>query len=396
MAEPLISVIIPVYNTAKYLSCCLQSVTQQSYFHLEIICINDGSTDDSLCILEEWARRDKRIKLINTPNGGPGQARNIGLERALGDYLIFLDSDDIYHPEMLSTLCHAAEQEHADMVICRSVFFFDENDTRVEEANHTINPELLRKVDTAHSFCPTEVFGEDVFRFCIGWPWDKLIRRELITNHELRYPLLRNSEDGPFIYSCLALAKRVCVCEQPLVKHRFHSSSVSRTLTKDAMASIHAVLFFWEEIGKQQHLRQEVLLTAARRWSLEFLMWNVFNMPPEDGLSLLRNIHRHVEPVMLILEHADEITNKQLLHQYRRLAEKGLFRHAVPIIGPLVKLEEQHLFNASVYTCRTCHIPVFSLCLAGEEYRYQIARQTIIAQNRNTGRWRIGRFSGHK
>lgn len=390
MREPLISVIIPVYNTAEYLPCCLESVVQQSYSHLEVICINDGSTDDSLRIIEEWAALDNRIQLINTPNGGPGQARNLGLEQARGDYFIFLDSDDIYHPEMLSTLCRTAEREHADMVICRSVFFFNKDIDHVEEAPHTISPALLNKVDTAHSFCPAEAFGEDVFRFCVGWPWDKLIRRELIASHGLRYPILRNSEDGPFIYSCLALATRVCVCEQPFVKHRFHSTSVSRTLTKDAMACIHAVLFFWQEIEKHQRLRTDILRTAARRWSLEFLMWNVYNMPPDDGLSLIRNVHRHVEPVMQISAHTVEITNKQQLHQYRRLYEKGGFRCTSPIIGPLLKLEEQHSSNASVYTCLLFGIPTLGLCLAGEEYRWQIARKTLVARNRNTGRWRIG------
>lgn len=117
--EPKISVIIPIYNTAKYLPRCLDSILNNTYRNLEIICINDGSTDDSAEILDEFARSDARVQIIHKDNEGVSVARNTGLKLATGDYIAFIDSDDWVHRQYFEVLIYCIQKYGADIAICR-------------------------------------------------------------------------------------------------------------------------------------------------------------------------------------------------------------------------------------------------------------------------------------
>jgi len=113
-----ISVIVPVFNTMKYLKKCLDSIIGQTYNNLEIIIINDGSTDNSLSIITEYAEKDKRIKIINTVNGGLSSARNKGLDICTGEYIMFCDSDDWYDLDMCENLIDAIKNDNFDFAMC--------------------------------------------------------------------------------------------------------------------------------------------------------------------------------------------------------------------------------------------------------------------------------------
>ena len=117
--SPLISVIIPVYNTEEYLKRCLDSVLGNTYRNLEVICVNDGSTDGSLSVLREYAAADPRVRVIDQPNGGVSAARNAGLDAAAGEYISFVDSDDRVHRQYYEVLLHFALDMDADMIVCR-------------------------------------------------------------------------------------------------------------------------------------------------------------------------------------------------------------------------------------------------------------------------------------
>ena len=113
--EPKISVIIPIYNTAAYLPRCLDSILQNTYRSLEIICVNDGSTDDSAVILERYAAADSRIIAVNQENAGVSAARNTGLDMATGDFIAFVDSDDWVHPQYFEILIQFINSEYCDV-----------------------------------------------------------------------------------------------------------------------------------------------------------------------------------------------------------------------------------------------------------------------------------------
>ena len=116
MAE--ISVILPVYNTSKYLHACLSSLLNQTFHDFEIVAINDGSTDDSLSILQDFANKDSRIRIIDQKNQGIGAARNLGIQLANGTYIAFIDSDDTLELRMLECLYKKAVEESLDIVVC--------------------------------------------------------------------------------------------------------------------------------------------------------------------------------------------------------------------------------------------------------------------------------------
>ena len=128
MEDILVSVIVPVYNVENYLRQCLNSITGQTLKNIEIICVDDSSTDGSKRILEEYAKKDERVKIITQPNKGAGAARNNGLSVAKGKYLSFLDSDDFFEPDMLEHAYNKAEEDCADFVVFKSdQYYTDEN-----------------------------------------------------------------------------------------------------------------------------------------------------------------------------------------------------------------------------------------------------------------------------
>lgn len=124
--KQLISVIIPVYNTESYIKRAINSLLKQTYDNIEIICVDDGSTDNSLQILEKYAEQYDNIKVIHTENGGISHARNIALDCCNGDYIAFLDSDDYYHEQMLEILYKAMQENECDMSVCNIVNFDDD------------------------------------------------------------------------------------------------------------------------------------------------------------------------------------------------------------------------------------------------------------------------------
>lgn len=169
-----ISVIIPVYNVENYLRQCLDSVINQTLKEIEIICVNDSSSDGSLAILEEYAAKDSRITVISQPNGGAGAARNNGMAHSHGKYLSFLDSDDFFEPDMLEEAWKKAEADAADFVVYRC----DQYNTETQE--YVPVPWTLRMKEVP----PYSPFNHrqmtmNIFRVFIGWAWDKLYLKPL-------------------------------------------------------------------------------------------------------------------------------------------------------------------------------------------------------------------------
>ena len=123
--NPLVSVIIPVYNVEKYLRQCLDSVLAQTYTKYEVLLIDDGSTDSSADICREYCKKDSRFKLYQKQNGGASSARNLGLENASGDYLFFLDSDDWIDVDSINKMVHIALHENVDFVFSEAIAFDD-------------------------------------------------------------------------------------------------------------------------------------------------------------------------------------------------------------------------------------------------------------------------------
>lgn len=122
----MISIIIPVYNVEQYLDKCLQSVIHQTYQDIEIILVDDGSSDNSGILCDKWQEKDSRIKVIHKSNGGVSNARNVAIEQANGEYLMFIDSDDIVSDDLCKVLFEMLKNNNADISICNATHIFDD------------------------------------------------------------------------------------------------------------------------------------------------------------------------------------------------------------------------------------------------------------------------------
>ena len=264
----MISVVIPVYNIEAHLAQCLDSVAGQTLSDLEVICVDDGSTDASPAILAEYARRDARFRVIRQKNAGPGAARNRGMALATGEYLIFLDSDDWFEADFLARMAARAEETGADVTICRSDEF-DTRSGRVYDGGWMLKQSLL----PGAVFSPREAAGA-VFQFTYGWPWDKLYRRDYILKEKFRYPDLAVSQDLVFVYPSVFCAGRIAVLDRVLIHHRVNRlASVSNSRSKTPEASYQALKLVeacLEERGLMEIYRQSFL-----NWAMEFLVWHV-------------------------------------------------------------------------------------------------------------------------
>lgn len=129
----LVSIIVPVYNVERYLHRCIRSILEQTYVDWELILIDDGSTDDCPCICDKFAQEDQRIKVIHKTNGGLSDARNHGLDAAVGEYVLFVDSDDFIHVNMLDTLVQISQKENADIVQCTYIRGERDSFTEIDE-----------------------------------------------------------------------------------------------------------------------------------------------------------------------------------------------------------------------------------------------------------------------
>jgi len=224
---PNVSVVVPVFNVEKYLPRCLDSLLGQTMRDIEIICVDDGSTDGSPAILEEYAAKDSRIKVIHQANAGAGAARNAGLERATGEYLFFFDPDDSCDKKMLAVLYARARMMKADVVVAGKKIVDAETAALIKDVP------LPRRMAwfMRQPFPPQKIAGR-LFSFAKAVPWDKMFRRKFVEENGLRFQTLPRSNDVYFVDMALALAKRIALVRRGYYRYSLRRSG-SLTLTKD-------------------------------------------------------------------------------------------------------------------------------------------------------------------
>lgn len=269
--QPKVSVIIPVYNTEPYLRQCLDSVTQQTMREIEIILVDDGSTDASLSILREYEEKDGRVTVLTQPNINAGAARNNGLKQAKGEYLSFLDADDFFAPDMLEKAYLKAKEQNAQICVFHCDSYNDESGEY--EENRAVFDENL---PAATSFSGTEV-KNGLFHTFVGWAWDKLFLREFITENGIRFQEQRTTNDLYFTYFALAKAARITVIEEVLAHHRIHvKASLEATRAKSWDCFYKALL------ALKNGLTDAGLFRTYERdfvnYTLKFSLWNLWTI----------------------------------------------------------------------------------------------------------------------
>lgn len=224
---PLLSIIVPVYNVERFVKACIDSILNQTLTDFELILVDDGSTDSSPSICDEYAKKDSRIKVIHKANGGVSSARNMGLDVAQSEYVALLDSDDYVAPEMYETMVNHMLEGKYDLVVC-GYDYVDEDGT-VLRAYKCSDDDVLSKEQFVYEFLkivPTVRFGT-----C-----NKLFKKDLIG--DLRYDTnLKSGEDGEFLFRYIKnMSKDTLFVHQPFYKNRERQGSATHGgLSGDAL-----------------------------------------------------------------------------------------------------------------------------------------------------------------
>ena len=298
-----VSIVLPVYNAEEYIEHCLDMITGQSLEDIEIICVDDGSKDNSLNIIKEYSRKDSRIKVIEESNAGGGAARNRGMMEATGKYILFLDCDDFFEPNMLEEAYVAAERDNAEIVVYKSdqynmdtQEYVYENWAMLEWALPPYEPFSYRQIST------------NIFKAFVGWAWDKLYLREFVIENKLQFQEQRTTNDALFVFSALVLARKISTVKKVLIHRRVDTGgSLSKTREKSWDNFYHMLL------AVRKMLREHGLYIELEKdyinYALHFCLWN-YNTLAEPTKTKLRNI--------LIREWYDElgITDKPQKYFY--------------------------------------------------------------------------------
>ncbi len=279
--QALISVIIPVYNVEEYLRECVDSVLKQTYENFEIILVNDGSTDSSGEICDEYVDKDERITVIHQKNGGLSVARNAGLSEANGDYVYFLDSDDYIAENALELLIKIAEKDNSDIVFFDAVSFADTND-------FTVKQNYIRK-NRYQTDSGLNIFARmtENKEFHSAVPL-LFIRKDFLSESKIRFVPDILYEDMVFTYQLFCKASTVSQCSDALYYRRYRKNSImTSSKTKKHFTSYMAVYQYNSEFTNELDKSNTAVYGYVSRCA--FNLFNVFEKLDKNDKKSCKN-----------------------------------------------------------------------------------------------------------
>ena len=218
MKDIKVSVIMPVYNAAEYLSRTLDDVTNQTLRDIQIICVDDGSKDNSREIVKEYQKKDERIQLVEQENKNAGAARNHGMQYAKGKYVVFWDSDDLFLENALETMYLQAEKTQADICIC-AARRYDNQTGKYFSSDAYLRLDYLPEKEV---FQKTDI-PDHIFNLATNVPWNKMFLRSFIIENHLEFQEIRQANDTFFTLSAFYFAKRISYVTDVLISYRVNS-----------------------------------------------------------------------------------------------------------------------------------------------------------------------------
>ena len=223
-----ISVIMPVFNCEKYLNEAIESVLNQSFDDFEFICVDDGSTDNSLKILQDFEKKDNRIQVFHQENKGGGAARNFALKKATGNYLLFIDSDDILYSDALEKTHELIKQKNVDFILFKAINYDSDVDKYFGEAYFTMDAIYDKVGNRVFSY---DDLGEVMFKMS-ATPWGKLYNFDFIKNCGAQFAEGIIFHDNLFFWDMLFASKKICFYNETLYVRRVHSNSIQESKDK--------------------------------------------------------------------------------------------------------------------------------------------------------------------
>uniref|UniRef100_A0A7C4RW58 Glycosyltransferase n=1 Tax=Fervidobacterium thailandense TaxID=1008305 RepID=A0A7C4RW58_9BACT len=327
--DELVSVIIPVYNVENYLKKCVESLLKQTYQRLEIILVDDGSTDLSGRICDEFSGLDGRIKVFHKENGGLSDARNFGLQHASGEFVTFVDSDDIVSERYVEVLMNGISDYGAEISICNFKMFFSESELQMIPQNKASFQKILSNIDAL-----AEIYGPLYVQFTVAW--GKLYKRSLFEG--IKFPVGRLHEDEFTTYRLLWRAKRIVYTDEKLYFYRQRPGSIMSSFNMrrsyDSIEAMKERVEFFKENG----LKDLAILTEKR------LFWSILAYLNRSGQTEITSNYEHRK--FLKLELINLIKHSEI--------RNPLFRFLMLVSVPLHSAVYQayRLYNAVVLKFR--------------------------------------------
>ncbi|MBR6162798.1 glycosyltransferase [bacterium] len=253
-----VSVILPIYNVGKYLVQCLNSLISQTLYDIEIICVNDGSTDNCYDILESYKKKDARIKVIHKENEGTGVARNTGLKAATGECIAFVDPDDWIKENMLERLYNLLKEKELDIAMCMPDGY-NEKEQKMEAFPYFVE-ENFKNIPTDKIFNWRDL-SPFSYPMCV---WNKLYLRKFLTDNHIDFAEKVDFEDHKVIFGALFHAKRIFFIPEKLYVYRFNREgsilSDNNKRLMDRMKMFDYVEQIMKDTGAYEVLKNELLL----------------------------------------------------------------------------------------------------------------------------------------
>ncbi len=297
----LISVVVPIYNVEKYLNRCIDSILSQEYENIEIILVNDGSTDNSGKICDDYIKKDSRIKVIHKENGGLSDARNFGMEKAMGEYIAFIDSDDYIRKDYISTLYNMCITNKAEIAQCSFERITDSQTTNEIKVEKTI--ENMTGIEAIKN-----IFKEKYVEYTVAW--NKLYKKSLFEN--IKYPKGKLHEDEATTYKLFYEAKKVSVTNEKLYYYYIRQNSITNekfTLKKlDYIYELEEQLKFFKDRNEE-----DIYLEVYYRYSRSLLLFYFKCKTIENSEQIQNELYSKFKESVKFLKKRKEISIKRKL-----------------------------------------------------------------------------------
>jgi len=278
MAE--ISIIIPVYNSEKYIEKCLRSIMAQTMRDIEILCIDDGSTDGSAAIMKKLSEIDPRIRIYGQKKSGPAAARNLGLVNASGKYLMFCDSDDTYNADMCETMHREITENDVDCVCCRAALVFEVDDAgykKWQDDGYYDNFGLLGVYDTDN--------GKILMSVNVLL-WSKIFKRDVVSRFGISFPAGYKCDDDAFFYQYYTVTRRIkfidCVLYNYLQRENSIMSNIYAKRSRDYFDAVYATKYYYDFICRHGIADYKRSLLCMLKM-LDSVKWYVNNFCDNDA-----------------------------------------------------------------------------------------------------------------
>lgn len=337
LTSDLVTIVIPVYNGEKYLHCCIDSVISQTYDQLEIFIINDGSTDNSLTIAENYS--DSRLRIINSENLGVSAARNIGINKASGEFIFFLDADDYLEKNAIQALIQAQRQSNSDLTICAFHNFGygpKKEPTIIFEDNTILNKQGISQYIKNYLKKPNK-------HSLFVYSWGRLFKNSIIQENNFRFDMTLSSyEDVKFNFQTLKHIETISYLSEPLCHYRSHP--MLRSATTKLTGDPHSMFGYVEA------------LTFTKEYLASFKIH-------DDEIKQLYGNAITIYTIIQLIRLCANLSPSSFLGIYRYIRElskkdwvKENFRHYAPSRGESVMIPKLLLMKLHLPTLFACYL----------------------------------------